>query len=44
MNDKATTTLEQRKIRRGLLALVGAGGAAAVAALLGRSNGAEAAA
>ncbi len=35
-------TLEQKKSRRGLLAQVGAGGAAAVAALLGRSNGAEA--
>jgi hypothetical protein len=37
-------TIEQKKSRRGLLALVGAGGAAAVAALLGRKNGAEAAA
>lgn len=36
-------TLEQKKSRRGLLALVGVGGAAAAAALLGRRNGAEAA-
>ena len=42
MNDKPTTTLEQKKDRRGLLALVGAGGAAALAALLSRSNGAQA--
>ena len=43
MNDKPTTTLEQKKDRRGLLALVGAGGAAALAALFTRSNGAQAA-
>jgi hypothetical protein len=40
MSDSPAT--EQRKSRRGLLALAGAGGAAAVAALLGRSNGAKA--
>lgn len=43
MDDSLTTTLDQEKTRRGLLALVGAGGAAAVAALWSRSNGAEAA-
>lgn len=43
MRETSTTRLEQRKDRRGLLALIGAGGAAAVAALLGRGNGAEAA-
>jgi hypothetical protein len=37
-----SVALEQKKSRRGLLALAGAGGAAAVAALLGRRNGAEA--
>ena len=42
MNDKPVTTLEQKKDRRGLLALIGAGGAAAVAALFSRSNGAQA--
>jgi hypothetical protein len=42
MNDKLTATLGQEKSRRGLLALVGAGGAAALAALLSRSNGAQA--
>ncbi len=43
MNDKSIAVLEQKRDRRGLLALMGAGGAAAVAALLGRSNGARAA-
>ncbi len=43
MSDKPVSTLDGRKDRRGLLALIGAGGAAAVAALLGRSNGAHAA-
>ena len=42
MNDKPVTTLERKKDRRGLLALIGAGGAAALAALLSRSNGAQA--
>lgn len=42
MNESPVSTLEQKKDRRGLLALIGAGGAAAVAALLTRSNGAQA--
>jgi hypothetical protein len=42
LDDSLTPTAEPKKSRRGLLALVGAGGAAAVAALLGRRNGAEA--
>ncbi|MDO8616159.1 MAG: hypothetical protein Q7T33_10580 [Dehalococcoidia bacterium] len=42
MNDKPTVTLGQEKSRRGLLALVGAGGAAALVALLGRRDGAQA--
>jgi hypothetical protein len=37
-----SVALEQKKSRRGLLALVGAGGAAAVAALLGRTSTAQA--
>jgi hypothetical protein len=44
VQESLAPTLEQKKSRRGLLTLIGAGGAAAVAALLGRSNGAEAAA
>jgi hypothetical protein len=40
MDDKPI--VEQKKSRRGLLALVGAGGAAAVAALLGKRNGVSA--
>jgi len=43
MNDSPRSILEQKKDRRGVLALIGAGGAAAVAALLGRGNGARAA-
>ncbi len=43
MSDNVTPTLEQKRGRRGLLALIGVGGAAAVAALLGRRNAAEAA-
>ena len=42
-SDRPVATAEQQKSRRGLLTLIGAGGAAAVAALIGRNNGAEAA-
>jgi hypothetical protein len=42
MTDKPVANADEQKSRRGLLALIGAGGAAAVAALLGRRNGAEA--
>lgn len=42
-NTGALPTLEEKKSRRGLLALIGAGGAAAVAAALGRDSTAHAA-
>lgn len=42
MDDKPTATLGKQKNRRSLLALAGAGGAAAIAALVSRSNGAKA--
>lgn len=43
MNDNPRSVPERKTDRRGLLALIGAGGAATMAALLGRSNGARAA-
>ncbi|MBI1886135.1 MAG: hypothetical protein HYS09_07490 [Chloroflexi bacterium] len=42
MSDRPVPTFEQQKSRRGLLALVGAGGAAVLAALVGRSARTEA--
>src|SRR5437867_6381035 len=40
--EKGSPISQRKRDRRGLLTLVGAGGAAAVAALLSRSNGAQA--
>ena len=42
MSNEPATILERKRDRRGLLALIGAGGAAAVAALLSRNGSAEA--
>ena len=42
MNEESTVDISKEKSRRGLLALMGAGGAAALATLLSRSNGAQA--
>jgi len=42
MNGKSTADVSKEKSRRGLLALMGAGGAAALATLLSRSDGAQA--